>query len=343
MIKPARKLAIAGLLIMPTTMAVAGCSVGMQNIDFDAIQGREVYPLEVELETADLLMVGSEVRLGQQMLGRVTDLSTDVASDGRRIAVASISLPADVELPRNATITVELPNTLGNPYLRVRMPEDEAPAAPYQPEERVPESQTFRGPDLENALASLAMVLSEGGVGSLEVIANEMELAIGGRGDDIRRTVAALRDTAQILESRSEDIDRILVAASNASARIAAEQETFDNSLDAALPVFDQLIDQWDEIADLLARLASMSGELDQVMTASEADLLALPAELAELLEALERTDIRSVIVPLSALLDQLDDARAGDYLRIDADADVPELLNNLVVGGQPIQTGGGR
>ncbi len=341
--KPARKLAIAGLLIMPTTVAVSGCSVGMQNIDFDAVQGRDVYPLQVELETADLLMVGSEVRLGQQMLGRVTDLSTDVAADGRRIAVADISLPADVELPRNATITVELPNTLGNPYLRVRMPEDEAPMAPYQPDERIPESQTFRGPDLENALASLALVLSEGGVGSLEVIANEMELAIGGRGDDIRRTVAALRDTAQILESRSADIDRILVAASNASARIADEQDTFDNSLDAALPVFDQLIDQWDEIADLLASLASMSGEIDQVMTASEDDLLALPAELAELLEALERTDIRSVIVPLADLLGRLDDARSGDYLRIDADADVPELLNNLVVGGQPIQTGGGR
>ncbi|MBN4925484.1 MCE family protein [Hoyosella rhizosphaerae] len=316
--------------------------MGIQEISFDMVEGRATYPLEVELETADLVMVGTEVRMGQRLLGRVSDLNTDIAPDGRRIAVATVSLDSDAELPRNTTMTVELPNTLGNPYIKVRIP-DEPNGGIYEAGDRVTEDFTSRGPDLENALASLSVVLSDGGIGSVEIIANEMEAAIGGRGDDIRRTVNSLQRTVDILNTRSADIDRTLVAASSAATRISEEQETFDRTLDAALPLFDLLIEQWDEIADLLGGTATLASELDVIMTASEEDLLTLPTELANLLEALDRTDVRSIIVPLADLLNRADGARSGDYLRLNIDADVPELLRTLLVGGQGAATGGGQ
>ncbi|MCW4352862.1 hypothetical protein ONR57_06085 [Hoyosella sp. YIM 151337] len=333
---------VAALLVIPIGLAGAGCSLGMQNVSFDIIEGRATYPLEVELETADLVMVGTEVRLGQRLLGRVSDLRTDVAADGRRIAVATLSLDADAELPRDATITVELPNTLGNPYLRVRIPDD-ASAEVFQAGERVTEEQTFRGPDLENALASLSLVLSDGGVGSLEVIANEMELAIGDRGEEINRLVSSLRSTAQLLGQQSDSIDRALTAAASASEQLAAQRATFERGLDAANPVFDQLNEQWSEIADLMSSVAGLSGELDVIMTGAESDLLALPAELATLLESLSSVEIRSVLVAISDFLDRAADARRGDYLAVDINLNIPDALAYLLIGERIAQAGAGR
>ncbi|AEF38873.1 MlaD family protein [Hoyosella subflava] len=331
---------LSALIAIPIAIAGTGCSMGMQNISFDLVEGRATYPIEVELETADLVMVGSEVRLGQRLLGRVADLRTDVAPDGRRIAVATVSLDSDAELPRDATITVELPNTLGNPYLRVRLP-DEPSSEMFQPGDRMTEEQTFRGPDLENALASLSLVLSEGGVGSLEVIANEMELAVGDRGEEINRLVTSLRSTAQLLSAQSGNIDRALTAAAGASEQLAAQRDAFERGLDAAIPVFDQLNDQWPEIADLMASVGGLSGELDVIMTAAEDDLLALPAELADLLEALRSVEIRSVLLPMTDFLTGVANAQRGDYLAFDGTLNIPDALSYLLIGERVAQTGG--
>jgi phospholipid/cholesterol/gamma-HCH transport system substrate-binding protein len=319
---------MGAVVVVPIALAATGCSIGMQEMSFDWAEGRQTYPLDVQLSTADLVMVGSEVRLGQQLLGRVTGLKT----------VASMNLDEATDIPRNASFTVELPNTLGNPYLRVRIPDDASPEI-YQGGDLVPEEMTDRGPDLENALASLALVLSEGGIGSIEVIANEMEAAIGDRGTDINRLVAQLRVTADTLSAQSDNIDRILQAAASSSQLLADERESFERGLDSAQPVFDLLIDQWDYIADLLGGTAGMSQELNAILTASEEDLLALPADLANLLEDLNREDIGSVLNALNKLLEGASNTRRGDYLTFDGDADVPEALNNLIIG----TPGGGR
>lgn len=336
------KRVVAAVVAVPIALAATGCSIGMQEMSFDWAEGRETYRLEAELATADLVMVGTEVRLGQQMLGRVVDLRTTNAADGRRIAVATMSLDAATEIPKNATITVELPNTLGNPYLRVRVPDDPSPQF-YTSGEMVPETMTARGPDLENALASLALVLSEGGVGSVEVIANEMEAAIGDRGADINRLVDQLRTTANTLSAQSGNIDTILRSAANSSQILADQRATFEESLDAALPIFQLLIDQWDYIADLMQGTAGMSRELNAIMTASEQDLMALPADLANLLEDLGSVDIGAALTAITRFLNGVANTQRGDYLTFDGDVDVPDALNNLVLGGTPAQPGGGQ
>jgi phospholipid/cholesterol/gamma-HCH transport system substrate-binding protein len=334
----------AVIVAAPIALAGTGCSLGMQNYSFDAVQGRETYPLEVELSTADLLMVGSEVRMGQRLLGRVSDLSTEVRpDDGRRIAIATVSLDSSVELPRNSTVTVELPNTLGNPYLRVRVP-DQPEGGVFEAGERVPESQTDRGPDLENALASLSLVLSEGGVGSLEVIADEMEAAVGNRSEDIRRLVSSLNDVVAVLSTHSADIDGILASVSSASEQLVAERESFERGLDRALPVFDLLIEQWDEIANLMSSTGSMSTDLNTILTESEADLQALPADLAAFLEQLNDADTIAALESVSALFDGVSKVQRGDYLAADINVDLPAALSELFFGNAPRpQTGGGR
>lgn len=335
-----RKL-IAILVAVPLGLTATGCSLGMHNVSFDLLEGRETYNLDIELETADLVMVGSEVRLGQRMLGRVSDLRTDVVADGQRIAVATVSLDADIAIPRDSTITVELPNTLGNPYLRVRI--DGTSPDVFEAGDRITLDQTFRGPDLENALASLALVLSEGGVGSLEVIANEMELAIGDRGEDINRLVAQLRTTSGILSAQSENIDAALTAAANVSDQLVAQRASFERGLDAANPVFDQLNEQWPQIADLMASVADLSGELDVIMTGAEDDLLALPAQLATLLESLNAVETRSVLVAITEFLDRAANARRSDYLAVDINLNIPDALSYLLIGEQIARAGAGR
>lgn len=77
------------------------------------------FDVTAELITADGLVSGADVRHGQQIVGRVTDMRLE-----ERHAEITMTIADGTDLPANTTLNVELPSALGTPFVRLSEPAD---------------------------------------------------------------------------------------------------------------------------------------------------------------------------------------------------------------------------
>src|SRR5699024_1463862 len=92
--------------------------VGLQDLPLGRSAPGDDYLVTAVFDHADRVLVGTPVRVGQKTVGRVHGLSTD----GRHARV-DLSLAADVPLPEDVTARIRLPSALGDPYVRIALPD----------------------------------------------------------------------------------------------------------------------------------------------------------------------------------------------------------------------------
>ncbi|XVA02192.1 MlaD family protein [Prescottella equi] len=225
---------------------VAGCGAGIQDLPLGRTVPGDTYTVHVQLAHADGLLTGADVRNGQRVVGRVSDLSTDTVG-----AIVDLNLSSSVALPENVEVAVELPSALGSPFIRLRAPEQ--PSTEMLADgDVIAESRTEVGPQIESALAALGAILTGSGFDQLQTVLDELNVAFAGRPRQVRDllgTVTTLTGTAM---SHRQEFDTAMELAADISRRFAAQQQTIDQFLDIAPEVTNVLVGQRERIATLL-------------------------------------------------------------------------------------------
>ncbi|MFC4604734.1 MCE family protein [Rhodococcus kronopolitis] len=321
-----RRLAAAGT----GCLLLAGCGVGMQDLPLGRSADGPAYEVTLQLTNAGGLLIGADVRNGQQVIGRVANLAT-----GTFGANVRLSLAAAAALPDNVDASVELPSALGSPFVRLVVPARPS-ARILQDGDVISVSHTEIGPQIESALATLGAVLSGSGISQLQTVVVELDKAFGGRSGEIRGLTATTISLLGTATANQQDFEDALDLAARVSGQLAAQQGVVDGYLDALPGAVRVLGEQRDAIAALLDSSAQLAASANAILADSPQGLDALVRDASTVLGSLAsfNSEIGSTLTAMNTFLGNFGRAVKGDYLVFNGALDVPGVIDTLLTGG---------
>lgn len=310
----------------------AGCGVGLQHLPVGRTADGDDYRVTVELPSADNLELGAEVRLGQQVVGRIHDLGTDGHS-----ASVGLSLSKAVDVAENVGVRVELPSALGKPFIRLLPPPE--PSADSLTEGSVITSDRAEvGPQIESMLAALGMVLNGSGLDQLGTVVEETNRAFGGRGEQVRYLTDSLERTLSTVAAHQDDLNRALEAANEVAGALAQERAVLEEGLDAMSPTVQLLVEQRDRITALVDNTTTLVDNAESILDSTSGRIGNSLENTVQVLGALEgfNTEVAPALTNMNAFLRGFTNAVHGAYLVFDGALDVPGSIAKLLTGGRP-------
>ncbi|WP_082899979.1 MlaD family protein [Rhodococcus phenolicus] len=312
------------------TVTVSACGYGIQDLPVGRSAGAGAFDVEVQLPSADGIVLGADVRYGQQIVGRVASLST--ATTGANLQV---SLQRELEVPSNVLVSVEIPSALGSPYLRLVTPVDAA-SDRLSDGDVIAVENTDLGPRVETMLAALGNVVSGSGMDQLATVVDELNVAFTGRSDRVQ----SLADTATDLMTRAIDqqtaFDEAMTLAADVTRRMADEEQAMDTYLANTAGAVDVLVAQRDSISALLDSTTRLAGNVQALTGAvpqGTAGFLIDAETVASTLQAFNDR-MGSTLVAMNAFMDAFGRSVRGDYLVFDGALEIPESIDTVLTGG---------
>ncbi|MDJ0395374.1 MCE family protein [Rhodococcus sp. G-MC3] len=318
---------LSACLLLGGCLSLSGCGLAQLPIGHSA--DGDDYLVTAIFPRADRIRLGTEVRAGQQLVGRVHHLSTD----GRR-ALVDLSLSQSVPLPADITASLELPSALGEPFVQLTLPQEPST-------ESLSDGDTLEntelGPELESSLATMGLVLNGSGLDQLETIMTEMNAAFGGRGPQVRELVHSADRIMANAAQHQADFDRVLAAAGTVSATLAENKASLDAGLTVASPTMELLVRQRDHVASLVESTSSLASSAQELFGGNQSQIATGVDELAHIVDSIQsfNDSVTPALANMNEFIAGFDGAVHGDYLVFDGALDLPETVGELMTGGR--------
>lgn len=301
--------------------------VGIQDLPLGSVGTGDTIDVTIVLPTADGLTVGAEVRNGQKVVGRVTDMTMDVAG-----AAVHLRLTAGTVPPANSVAAVELPSALGNPFVRLSAPQPSGQV--LRDGDTIPPHRTVLGPQVESALATFGALLSRSGIDQLVTIVAELETAFSGRSDKVLGLVEAMSALTAKAAHHQPEFDEAIALAAEVAAHFDREHDTLTGYLDAVPPVVAVLDAQRSKLQTLFAATTGLAATANNVLSTAHLDTMVRDAERIVSTLGDFNDELGETLSTMSTFLQRFSDSVHGDYLVFDGALDIPGTLDKLVTGG---------
>jgi phospholipid/cholesterol/gamma-HCH transport system substrate-binding protein len=215
-------------------------------------------PIEVKVQFTDVLdlVPKTAVKVNDVNVGKVTDI--ELTGD---YATVTIELRRGTELPANTVAEIRQTSLLGEKFVSLKPPEEEAPEGELTDNATIPLDRTGRNPEVEEVLGALSLVLNGGGVAQMKTIAGELNLALEGR-EDAARSVLTQVDSlmGQLDENKGDIVDAI-----ESLNRLAVSAREQQGSIDAALEELPSALNSINRQRDDLVKMLQSLNELGDV------------------------------------------------------------------------------
>ncbi len=335
-----------------SALVLSGCSMSPYEVPLPggADVGDDPYTVTVQFRDVLDLVPQSGVRVDEVPVGKVSDVRLDGWT-----AEVDLTLNRDVKLPDNARATIRQTSLLGEKFVSLEAP-DEGASGRLGDGDTIPLSRTGRNPEVEEVLSAASLLLNGSGLEKTQTIVRELNRALDGNEDEVKRLLRNAGDLAAQLDDNKE---RILTTLEKVDrlARRTQDQKTAITSALEEVPEALRVVDgQRDALVELLDGLNELSEVGTRVIRASKedviADLKALQPTLTNLGTAADDlvTSFQALLTfPFTDALvgDTLAEAKAykpGDYtnlsMRLDISAgtltqvlDLDGLVDGLVGG----------
>jgi len=329
---------VAGML------ALTGCSV----YDIPLPGGADVgsNPLTLHLKFRDVLdlVPQSTVKVDDVTVGKVTSIKLD-----GYIADVTVQVPRSMQIPANEQATIDQTSLLGEKFINLKRPADPS-AQVLQDNATIPLAQTGRNPEVEEVFSALAALLNGGGVEQIKKIAHELNIAVGGREQDVRAVLDQIHTFVGVLNANKAQIVGALDHVDNLAKSLRKQDGTIKQTL-ADLPSAIRSVNtQRADLRKLLGSLSKLSNVGVRVIQASKQSTIDSLSSLAPVLTAFANAgqDLpKSLQIVLTfPFLDAAvggnpqvaKNLHIGDYVNLNASLDLD--LNTLSKGlGLPMET----
>jgi phospholipid/cholesterol/gamma-HCH transport system substrate-binding protein len=303
-------------------------------------------PYTVQIQFADVLdlVPQSGVRVADVPVGRVTGIK--LKDDWT--AVVTVTVNGGVDLPANAVAAIQQSSLLGEKYVELASPGNEAAQGRLENGSLIPLDRTSRNVEVEELLGALSLVLNGGGLEKLQTISRELGVAMQGRESELKNTLDQLDTFIGGLDQQKEEINRALDSVNALAATLAERTGTIEKALDTIGPGLDVLNQQEDMLVSMLASLDRLgqvgTRVINQAGQDTVADLQLLQPILSQLSAAgSDLTGSLDLLLtypfPASSLsaLNYRPDSRTGGYglftnMTATLNLDLREILCRYVV-----------
>lgn len=329
----------AGVAAVLLTFLVTGCAAeGTSPIPLPGgAPDGDHYTVTVEFTDVLDLVPESAVKVNDVTVGSVERIWLDGWT-----AKVAVRVDDKVKLPDNAVAGLRQTSLLGEKFVALEPPPDEAPSGRLSDGDLIPLSRTRRSVEVEEVLSAMSLVLNGGGLANLRTINKEIGDVLDGRETEIKDTLHELDDFIGGLEKQKEDIVRAIDALDKLAARLEKERGTVAKALDAMGPGLEVLADQRDELVAMLGSLRKLGDVGTKVIRASRDDTIKVLNDLRPILRQLVKAgdDFPKALDFLMTypIPEAAKDAMKDGYvnLHITLDLDAMEILKNLTNDPEP-------
>ena len=262
---PKRVVALGAAALMLTSCGWQGIS----NVPLPGGPGTGPNAKTIYVQMPDTLAlnVNSRVRVADVYVGRVRAIEL-------RNWVPTLTLDVDpsVELPANALAKIGQTSLLGSQHVQLDSPPDPS-AQMLQSGDTIPLKNASAFPTTERVLASIATILTGGGVANLETIQTEVFNVLNGRADEIRTFLNQLDTFTDELNQQRDDITRAIDSTDRLLAIVAQRDETLDRVLTEFPPLIKYFADTRDQFADAVEAVGRISNAAEGMLAPASDNL----------------------------------------------------------------------
>ena len=251
-------LARAIAAVMAGTILLSGCDFDVYSLPLPGGTDVGDDPMTVTVQFTDVLdlVPKTSVKVNDVNVGRVTDIRLKGTT-----AEVTLELRNTTDLPENAIAEIRQTSLLGEKFVSLKPPVDEAPEGELGDGDHIPLENTGRNPEVEEVLGALSLVLNGGGVAQLKTIATELNLALEGREDAAKSVLTQVEGLmGQLDENKSDIVDAI-----ESLNRLAVTAKDQQSSIDAALEELPSALDSVNRQRDDLVKMLKALNELGDV------------------------------------------------------------------------------
>ncbi|MFG1998914.1 MCE family protein [Spirillospora sp. NPDC048911] len=330
--------------------ALSGCSFrGVDSIPLPGGPDVGDNPLTVKVEFANVLdlvpqsvVKVNDVSVGKvekiELAGRTTGAVGQAGGGGWR-AVVTVKVRRDTRLPDNAVATIGQTSLLGEKFVALSSPANEAPQGQLGNNDLIPLDRTTRSAEIEEVLSAMSLLLNGGGLEQVSTITRELNAAMGGREATIKSALHRVDTFVGTLDRNRSSIVRAIDSIDRLTGKLSAERATINDTIDKAGPAVGILNRNRADLTKMLVSLDKLSRRTTGVIRASQEDLLANLRDVDKVLRNLNKSG-DTLPKTLEALVafpfaPSFNDVIKGDYgnIRLTVDLDMESLARNLLGG----------
>lgn len=276
--------------LVAVTVLTGGCSSFDGAYDLP-LPGHEVDgddAFEVTAYFRDVLNVvpRSPVMVDDVVVGEVSE----VERSGWNARV-KLLIRKDVKLPDNAIADIRQVSLLGEKYVALEPPTEQAATGRLAEGDTIELAATGRNPEVEEVLGALSFLLSGGGVAQLGTITHEANQVMSGREDRLKALLTSLDGVVGTLDQQKVQIINALESLNNLTSTLNKEKDTIGEALDATGPAIEVLAAQHDELVEMLGALDRLGKVGTRVINSSKEDVLRILEDLSPILRKLTEAD----------------------------------------------------
>jgi phospholipid/cholesterol/gamma-HCH transport system substrate-binding protein len=245
------------LVLLVAGMVLSSCGwKGISNVSLPGGPGGDGgYTLYVQMPDTLAINGNSKVMVADVFVGSIRNIELcrndvhDRACDATRkdtkksndwVATLTLAVSKNVKLPKNATAKIGQTSLLGSQHIELVAPADPSPQL-LRNGDTISLANSSAYPSTEQTLASLAMVVRGGGLTNLEVLQNEVNKILGGRGPEIRAFLGKLDTFTRQLNAQSDDITHAIDSTNRLLEYVGGQNQTIDRALTEVPPLIKYL------------------------------------------------------------------------------------------------------
>lgn len=262
--------------VVAAAVALSGCGFkGAYSLPLPGGSGSgPVYHVKAVFENVQDLVPMSAVRVNDVAVGDVTGIST-TNRNGHIEALVTMRIKKSVHLPANAVATLEQTTLLGEKYIAIGPPADQAPTGTLANNTTINDDATSNLPDVEELFGVLSAVLNGGDLQDIQTINLEISKALGGREQAIRSALSQVDKFVGDLDGQRQQIVRALTELDRFSGALRKQNSDIATALDDLGPGLKVLADERAQFTQLLTDLSKFGQVATRIITASRQETIA--------------------------------------------------------------------
>jgi phospholipid/cholesterol/gamma-HCH transport system substrate-binding protein len=326
-----------GLVLVTAALVLTSCTWrGIANVPLPVGRGTSSNHMTIYVQMPDTLALNtnSRVRVADVWVGTVRDIRLK-----NWIATLTLDIDPSVKLPANVTAKIGQTSLLGTQHVELAAPKNPSPQ-PFKSGDTIGLMNSSAYPTVERTLASIAVILTGGGITHLEVIQTEILNALDGHTDQVREFLRRLDTFTAELNRRSADLTRAIDSTNQLLTIIANHNDTLDRVLTDIPPLIRHFADTRELFADAIESLGRFSDVANRALSDAQPNLRQSLQSLQRPLIQLERASplvVDALRLGLTAPfnIDGVPKLIRGDYINISAGIDLTlSALDNALLSG---------
>ena len=274
---------VAALVVLGVLTACHVPTIGELPLPGGAAGGPS-YHVIAEFDDVLDLVPHSTVKVNDVTVGEVEKISLK-----GWVAQVQVRISGGTRLPDNAVAAIRQTSLLGEKFVSLAAPTDEAPDGSLGDGDTIPLSRTRRAAEVEEVLAAFGTLLNGGSLTNLQVITHELARALAGNERTAKDLLHQVDTFLAGLDASKEQIGQAIDALDRLLDKLSAQKEVIGQALDAFGPGLAVLADQRSQLTAALTELDKLGTVGTRVINANRADLLAILAELQPTLDGLTK------------------------------------------------------